>query len=151
MSPRFIIPIPPGYKHPFGIDRWQEKATIDVQRITKYWTLNPDHGIGIATGAESGLWVLDIDPDDGGDDSLAALEARHGALPDTVEAITGGGGRHLVFAWPADGTEIRILGNGDSPWHVEGSAALGYQLIDDRSGQTISIEFEPLRPWLTLQ
>ena len=50
-----VIPIPPGYKHPFGIDRWQEKATIDVQRITKYWTLNPDHGIGIATGPESGL------------------------------------------------------------------------------------------------
>ena len=48
-----------------------------------------------------------------------------------------------------DGTEIRILGNGDSPWHVEGSQAQGYQLIDDRSGQQVPIEFEPLRPWLT--
>ena len=38
-----------------------------------------------------------------------------------------------------DGTEIRILGNGDSPWHVEGDATLGYRLIDDRSGQTIRI------------
>ena len=25
----------------------------------------------------------------------------------------------------ADGTEIRILGNGDSPWHVEGSREAG--------------------------
>lgn len=107
-----VIPIPPGYKHPFGIDRWQEKATTDPERIRRHWTKHPDHGIGIATGAESGLWVLDIDPDDGGDDSLAALEARHGTLPDTVEAITGGGGRHLVFAWPTDGTEIRNSASG---------------------------------------
>jgi hypothetical protein len=49
----------------------------------------------------------------------------------------------------ADGTEIRILGDGDSPWHVEGDPAQGYQLIDDRSGQKVAIGFEPLRPWLT--
>ena len=46
----------------------------------------------------------------------------------------------------ADGTEIRILGSGDSPWHVEGSRQQGYRLIDDRSGPTEAIEFEPLRP-----
>lgn len=49
----------------------------------------------------------------------------------------------------ADGTEIRILGDGDSPWHVEGDARQGYRLIDDRSAQVVAIEFEPLRPWLT--
>jgi hypothetical protein len=48
-----------------------------------------------------------------------------------------------------DGTEIRILGNGDSPWHVEGDLQQGYRLIDDRSGRQVPIEFEPLRPWLT--
>jgi hypothetical protein len=49
----------------------------------------------------------------------------------------------------ADGTEIRILGNGDSPWHVEGDRTQGYRLIDDRSGREVPIEFEPMRPWLT--
>lgn len=49
----------------------------------------------------------------------------------------------------ADGTEIRILGDGDSPWHVEGELTQGYRLVDDRSGQSVAIEFEPLRPWLT--
>jgi hypothetical protein len=49
----------------------------------------------------------------------------------------------------ADGTEIRILGNGSSPWHVEGDLEHGYVLIDDRSGTRVPIEFEPLRPWLT--
>ena len=41
------------------------------------------------------------------------------------------------------------MGNGDSPWHVEGSRDDGYLLIDDRGGQRVPIEFEPLRPWLT--
>jgi hypothetical protein len=48
-----------------------------------------------------------------------------------------------------DGTEIRILGSGDSPWHVEGNRQQGYRLVDDRSGRTVPIEFEPLRPWMT--
>jgi hypothetical protein len=48
-----------------------------------------------------------------------------------------------------DGTEIRILGNGDSPWHVEGSLEQGYRLIDDRSGRELPIVFEPLCPWQT--
>ena len=49
----------------------------------------------------------------------------------------------------ADGTEIRILGNGDSPWHVEGDRQQGYLLLDDRSGSGVPIEFEPLRSWMT--
>jgi hypothetical protein len=49
----------------------------------------------------------------------------------------------------ADGTEIRILGSGDSPWHVEGDVDAGYRLIDDRSQRQIPITFEPQKPWLT--
>ena len=48
-----------------------------------------------------------------------------------------------------DGTEIRILGDGDSPWHIEGSQAEGYRLVDDRSGRSVSVAFEPMYPWLT--
>jgi hypothetical protein len=48
-----------------------------------------------------------------------------------------------------DGTEIRVLGSSDSPWHVEGDRECGYLLIDDRSGQSVPIEFEPLDPWMT--
>jgi hypothetical protein len=48
-----------------------------------------------------------------------------------------------------DGTEIRVLGSGDSPWHVEGDRERGYLLIDDRDGRQVPIEFEPLDPWMT--
>ena len=106
-----VVPIPTGYKYPRGIKNWETLATTDLTRITKYWTNNPDHGIGIATGPASGIFIVDIDPRDGGDDSLAALEKKYGPLPDTVEAITGGNGRHLVFNWPAEG-EIRNSASG---------------------------------------
>ena len=106
-----VIPIPPGHKYPKGITDWETKATTDTTRISAYWDTNPTHGVGIATGTESGVFVIDIDPDDGGDDSLQALEARYGVLPETVETLTGGGGRHLFYRWP-DNTDIRNEASG---------------------------------------
>lgn len=105
-----VHPIEPGRKRPSS-NEWQINATTDVARITKYYTLNPTHGVCIVTGQESGLFVLDIDPDHEGDDSLRSLEAKYGELPDTVESITGGDGRHLFFKWPAEG-EIRNSASG---------------------------------------
>jgi hypothetical protein len=52
--------------------------------------------VGIATGR--GLVVLDVDCHHGGGDSLADLERRHGRLPATVSAETGGGGEHHYFS-----------------------------------------------------
>jgi hypothetical protein len=59
----------------------------------------------LPTGQPTGLLVLDIDPDHGGNETLAALEAEHGPLPPTVEQTTGSGGRHLLFKFP--GPEYR--------------------------------------------
>jgi hypothetical protein len=67
--------------------------------------VSPASNIGIATGEPAGFWVLDMDGPEGAA-SLAALEARHGVLPATVEQRTGAG-RHLCFALPADGRAIR--------------------------------------------
>jgi hypothetical protein len=59
-----------------------------------------DLNIGIITGERSGLVVIDVDPAHGGDQSLARIEALHGRLPSTIQAITGGGGRHIYFRHP---------------------------------------------------
>ena len=56
--------------------------------------------IGIVTGEISNLIVLDIDPKHGGNSSLDRLERQFGQLPETIEAKTGGEGRHLYFAHP---------------------------------------------------
>jgi len=99
-----VVPIIPGRKHP-PMPNWQHEATTGSELIERWWIDRyRDHGIGIVTGPASGLWVLDVDTGDGrtGDISLAELELQHGALPATVEAITGTGGRHLYFAWDAE-------------------------------------------------
>ena len=79
-------------KHPRSHNGLKD-ATTDPQAIAAWWARWPSANIGIATGA-SGLLVLDVD--DGGEDSLA----NHSSLPDTVETITGSGGRHFLFKRP---------------------------------------------------
>lgn len=109
-----VVPIPPGEKFPRGITAWQTEGSTDEAKITHWWTQAPDHGIGIVTGATSGLWVLDVDIADGkpGDRTLEYLTDDHGPLPDTYEVITGSGGRHLYFAWPTDGQIVTNSASG---------------------------------------
>jgi hypothetical protein len=78
-------------------------ATTDPNVIVGWWR-SYDFNIGIATGLDTGIWVLDVDGDEG-EATLRELEATHGALPPTIEAITGAG-RHLYFRWPT-GSNIR--------------------------------------------
>lgn len=75
-------------------------ATTDPHVIQGWWTRWPDANIGVSTGKVSGIVALDIDPRNGGDESLDAMEAEHGALPDTLTAYTGGGGEHRLFRYP---------------------------------------------------
>lgn len=42
-----------------------------------------------------GVFILDVDPRNGGHDSLSKLELEHGPLPQTLTARTGGGGLHI--------------------------------------------------------
>ena len=79
-------------------------ATSDAEQVKRWWTQWPDANVGVATGR--GLVVVDIDPAAGGDNGFVECRKRLGALPDTVEALTGGGGRHIYLATPA-GVEVR--------------------------------------------
>ena len=76
-------------------------ASCDPDQIMTWWTVEPTADVGIATGNHSGLVVLDVDPRHGGEETLFDLEAIHGKLPPTLEVLTGGGGRHLYFKYPA--------------------------------------------------
>lgn len=89
-----VFPCQPRGKEP-ACDTGLHAATTDVERIDRWWNAFPELNIGIATGTASGIFVLDIDGEDG-EGSLVKLEAEHGALPPTVEAITGKG-RHIYF------------------------------------------------------
>ena len=83
-------------KHPLGplAPNGLLNATTDTATIQRWWTQYPRANIGTPT-----TWctVLDVDPRHGGDATLTTLEDLHGALPETAEVLTGGGGRHLYF------------------------------------------------------
>jgi len=70
-------------------------ATTDEEQVRSWWTRWSLANIGIPTGRR--FDVLDVDPDHGGNETLAALVAVHGQLPATRESHTGGGGRHFLF------------------------------------------------------
>ena len=86
-------------KHPKTANGLKDGTTSPAQ-IEAWWRRWPNANIGIVTGAVSGIVVLDVDPRHGGNESLAALEAKHGTLPETVQATTGSGGAHLIFRHP---------------------------------------------------
>lgn len=69
--------------------------TTDKCKINKWWSKWPYSNIGLATGEITGIIVMDIDPRNGGNESYDELISKHGALPETVEALSEGGGRHI--------------------------------------------------------
>lgn len=94
-------------KHPRTLHGLSD-ATTDQKQIQEWWRMWPDANIGVRTGPESGVWVLDVDGDEG-QTSLEALEREHGPLPKTWGVKTGRG-EHIYFAWPADGTIQNSIG-----------------------------------------
>lgn len=120
-----VIPIKPGEKRP-PITAWQTAATTNPDTITEWWT-GPyrNHGVGIATGEESGVFVIDIDLTDEKDGyiTIEHLENEHGPLPAGPRALTGSGGLHIFLTNPPNttirndagkklGTGIDIRGEG---------------------------------------
>lgn len=86
-------------KHPRTMNGLKD-ATTDEETIRRWWDMWPDANIGIRTGAESNIAVLDVDPRNGGNKSLAAMELENGRLPETLTSNTGGDGRHFLFTRP---------------------------------------------------
>jgi putative DNA primase/helicase len=75
-------------------------ASTDEAKIRRWWETWEDANIGVATGKESRIFALDVDPRRDGAEALASLEAKHGKLPETRTADTGGGGVHYLFKYP---------------------------------------------------
>ena len=88
-------------KHPISTG-WQ-RTIASPAAVDGLWAdRHGQRGIGLACGHTAGLWGLDVDPRHSGTRSVRELQAKHGPLPRTVTAHTGGGGWHLLFRW-ADG------------------------------------------------
>lgn len=98
-------------KHPMTVNGLKD-ATADAEIIRGWWKRWPTASIGVATGAASGIVVLDNDPRHGGNESLEKVMDEFGELPETVEAKTGGGGSHYIFAHPGRYVKNSVGANG---------------------------------------
>lgn len=95
-----VVPVAERGKRPMV--RWQtfedrHPTEAEVRGWFERW---PSSNIAVVTGAISGIVVLDVDMQHGGEESLKRLALRNAGMPLTVEAATGGGGRHVYFKHP---------------------------------------------------
>ena len=96
----------PNAKNPASAHGFHD-ATTDIAVTISRWTQNPNYNIAIRTGIELGggtLVVIDEDPRNGGDKTMAALREKNGTFPETARVITGrrDGGKHYYFICPPD-------------------------------------------------
>lgn len=70
-------------------------GTTDPNIIRQWWADMPLANVAIVCGKESGIVVLDIDPRNGGIESLKRLDRA----PQSLYAKTGGGGLHVFFKY----------------------------------------------------
>lgn len=91
-------------------------ATTDVNKIITWWENHPSANIGLLTGKESGIFVLDIDIKTdvaipyNGEITLEKMQKGYRLLlkedfepiPITLTAISGSGSRHLYFKYNLD-------------------------------------------------
>ena len=151
-----VIPVRPRSKIP--LLRWEafQSRLATEAELAAWFQAWPQANLGIVTGGVSGLAVLDVDPRHGGTTSLEQWEQGHGALPPTVEAVTGGGGRHLYFGMPpvalpnrvglAAGIDLRAEGGmvlAPPSIHPSGAA---YRWRPDCDPDTLAVA--PLPDWL---
>lgn len=76
-------------KHPATSNGFKD-ATCDPVQVAEWWGANPDKNVGVATGGESRLLVIDID-DDAAMTEFRRLEEQHGRIPRTVTVKTSRG------------------------------------------------------------
>ena len=95
-------------KHPIGrlAPKGRNSATTDPETIRIWWEQYPHANVAIATGPESGLVVVDVDPRNGGNESHKKME-HLGNFPITPIAHTGGDGEHILLKHPGNGQKIK--------------------------------------------
>ena len=125
------------------IDEWTVKAATDEETIRSWWQKWPEANVGILTGAESGIFVLDVDGEEGAASLSQLLAELEWEIPETL-TVTTGRGTHFYFKYPGGtlggkvgfrpGLDIRAHGNmvvGPPSIHRNGSV---YRFVSDDVG-----------------
>jgi hypothetical protein len=95
-------------------------ATTDVTTIASWWG-GQYSGCNIGGRVPDSMFVLDVDPRNGGLESLAEMRAKHGSLPETLMTLSGrgDGGCHRFYRRPPGRLSSKLLGGTDKRWRNE--------------------------------
>jgi putative DNA primase/helicase len=97
---RKIFPCKVNGKKPITANGYKD-ATINPNQINEWWGNHPDANIGLVTGEDANLVVVDVDVKNnaGGLESLDQLQDECGQF-DTLMVHSPSGGRHYYFKYP---------------------------------------------------
>ena len=109
-------------KHPLTYSGFKD-ASKDVSKIKSWWTEYPEANIGCATGAMSGIVVLDLDTKGGKSvkETMAIMADSGFHIPPTACSITGAylesreRGSHFFFKYPG----VSVITSSDILKHIE--------------------------------
>ena len=107
-------------KHPMTPNGFKNAST-EIEQIQKWHNEYPRANWAVATGAESDVVVLDVDPDKDGEKTI-----NNFPIHDTPCSKTGGGGIHYYFSYPGHkiDTTVERIGKG-----VDVRADGGYAIL----------------------
>lgn len=119
-------------------------ATTDAEMIGRWWRRWPDARVAIATGPESGLVVLDVDPKNGGE-----LGGPTTPVGTTTRVRTPSGGVHLYFVHPGHKVKTVRHPHGPRPG-IDVRWDGGYVLAPPSPGYEFEVEdgLAQMPPWL---
>ena len=152
-----VFPLMTGQKKPYPGTKGFYDATTDEEQI-KTWSLQyPNCNWGMPTGSRSGITALDIDPRNGGEESMSELIEQNGLLPATPAVATAGGGWHYYFRVPSiarirngkisDGIDIKTDGGYvviPGSWNQETDAY--YEWVEEQS--LFELEVNDMPGWI---
>jgi hypothetical protein len=142
-------------KHPRVAWERLTRRRPGVQEVLGWWRRWPDANVAVVTGSVSGVAVVDVDARVDGERALAERERVEGRLPTSAESRTGGGGRHVWLALPAESATSTVLDPG-LELKAEGATAVAppslhasgnhYEWASHRSPWEIGLA--PIPDWL---
>ncbi len=96
------FPIEPLTKRPYNGTRGFLDAACDPEQLALWGEAEPEAWLAVWCRG-SGLVAIDVDPRNGGTETLARLEAKYGELPRDLVQQSGSGGLHLLYLDPSPG------------------------------------------------
>lgn len=97
-----VFPLAENGKIPLKASHGLLDATTDPLLIEAAWSSNANLNIGLRTGKESGIIVVDIDPRNNGNEHFDQLQRRYGRCASTLLVRTPRGGIHRYYQHPKD-------------------------------------------------